>query len=158
VFIEFSEQFYPTFLGFPDSETEAGQRMYYDAAYAQNTTNNILGLFAVGEQAQRYQNYLSNNKVDYLLNELDRVFDGKASENYVKHLIQNWDNEPFIHSAYLADVSPSYIPAKLAQPINQQLYFAGEAYTTHDDWGGVHNATQSARRAVEEIIRSEGHS
>ena len=99
-----------------------------------------------------------NSFDENLLNELDRVFDGKASENYVKHLIQNWDNEPFIHSAYLADVSPSYIPAKLAQPINQQLYFAGEAYTTHDDWGGVHNATQSARRAVEEIIRSEGHS
>jgi len=48
VFIEFTEKFYPAALSFPDTETRQGQRLYYDAAYGQNTQANILGLFAVG--------------------------------------------------------------------------------------------------------------
>ena len=34
-FFEFSSEFYPTFLSFADSETQEGQRLYYDASYGQ---------------------------------------------------------------------------------------------------------------------------
>lgn len=153
-FIHFSEKFYPTYLTFPDSETSAGQRAYFDASFAQDTSFNVLGLFAVGQQAKQYQLDSQEAQIEYILNELDQVFDGKASQNYINHVVQNWDDEPFIQSAYLADTAPSSISNTLSSTVDNKLYFAGEAYTQEDDWGAVHNATQSARRVVDEIMKA----
>lgn len=153
VFIEFTKKFYPTYLTFSDSETNTGQRAYFDAAYAQNTSSNVLGLFAVGKQAKSYQGLSKNNQIAYILNELDQIFDGKASRSYKKHIVQDWDKDPFIQSAYLADVAPSSISHELSTPVGNKLYFAGDSYTYEDDWGGVHNATRSAQHAVKEIIQ-----
>ncbi|MEM6602279.1 MAG: FAD-dependent oxidoreductase, partial [Verrucomicrobiota bacterium] len=70
VFLQCSKKFYPTYLGFPDSETKEGQRVYYDAAYGQNTAQHVLGLFAVGEQAKVYQRLSDREQLDYILAEL----------------------------------------------------------------------------------------
>lgn len=154
VFLQFNKIFYPTYLTFPDSETNTGQRAYFDAAYAQDTSLNVLGLFAVGEQAKQYQSDSQGAQLEYILNELDQIFDYEASRTYVNHVVQNWDAEPFIQSAYLADTAPSIISNALSTTIENKLYFAGESYTQEDDWGGVHNATESARRVVEEIFQT----
>ncbi len=53
-FFEFDRAFFPTFLEFPDSDTDAGQRLYYDAAYGQESGAHVLGLFAVGAPAVPY--------------------------------------------------------------------------------------------------------
>ncbi|NME71581.1 flavin monoamine oxidase family protein [Flammeovirga aprica] len=151
VFIEFTEKFYPVYLTFPDSETSVGQRLYYDASYGQNSTKNIIGLFAVGEQAQQYQNLSESAQRDFILKELDTIFEGKASANYVKHIVQNWDEEPFIQGAYLADNASSRTSRILSSSVNNKLYFAGDAYTQEADWGAVHNAIRSAKDVVEEI-------
>ncbi len=152
VFIEFSEQFYPTFLMFPDSETERGQRLYYDAAYGQNSSTNVLGLFSVGTAAEPYQAHTGDQLRDYIVAELDEVFDGAASRSYVRHIAQDWSKEPFIGQAYLFDNSDSRIPRELWEPIDNRVFFAGEAYTRHDDWGGVHDAARAARDAVARIL------
>lgn len=152
VFLEFSQKFYPAYLTFSDSETNAGQRIYYDAAFGQNSSFNILGLVALGQQAALYQELTGDAQRDYILNELDAVFNGLASQNYVKHVVQDWDDEPYIRSAYLADIASSNISSRLSQSIDQKVYFAGEAYTQEDDWGGVHNATQSARDVINEFV------
>lgn len=151
VFLEFSESFYPTFLEFPDSETSIGQRAYYDASYGQNSDAHVLGLFAVGEQAKQYQARSGDAQRDFILAELDDIFDGAASNTYIQHLTQNWSDEPFIQAAYLADVSPSWIPRVLSKPVDGKLFFAGEAYTQSGDWAAVHNAAQSARDAVRDL-------
>ncbi len=154
VFIEFSQQFYPTFLSFSDSETSDGQRVYYDAAYGQTTNANVLGLLAVGLQAEAYQNLTGTAQRDYILAELDAIFNGAASASYVQHLVQDWSAEPFIKAAYLADVSPTRISRNLADSVDDKVYFAGDAYTQEADWGAVHNAARSARDVVAEIVGS----
>jgi monoamine oxidase len=154
VFIEFTTKFYPVFLEFADSETANGQRIYYDAAYGQNSTKHILGLFAVGQQAEQYQNLSGNAQRDYILNELDAVFKGAATQNYVNHIVQNWNNDPFIGAAYLADNASSSISSILSTSINNKVYFAGDAYTQEDDWSAVHNAVRSARDAAAELLVS----
>lgn len=152
VFIEFSSNFYPTYLTFPDSETNTGLRVYYDASYGQNSSSNVLGLVALGAQAQQYQQLSGTNLRDYILNELDDVFNGLATQNYSKHIVQDWSNEPFIKAAYLADTAASNISLDLSESINNKIFFAGEAYTKEDDWGAVHNAVRSARDVINEII------
>ena len=151
-FIEFSEKFYPTFVGFDIQPESAGQKLYYDAAYGQNTSQNILGLFAVGTGTLPYVQLSDSELIDYMLTELDEIFDGKASTSYVKHLFQNWNEEPFANGAYIMDQENWRRVRTLGESVAGKLFFAGDAYTTGDDWSSVHAAARSAKRAVDEIL------
>lgn len=151
-FFEFDERFYPAWVSFPDSETATGQRNYYDAAYGRDTATNVLGLFAVGTGAEPYQERLGDELRDHVLGELDEIFDGAASPAYVRHIVQDWSEEPFIGQAYLADTADWTLPPVLQEPIGDRVLFAGEAYTSHDDWGSVDDATRSARDAVDRLL------
>ncbi len=152
VFIEFDEPFFPTFVEFPDSATDTGQRLYYDASYAQDTEASVLGLFAVGAQAERYQVLKGDELLAYVLDELDVIFDGAASRHYVQHIVQDWSEEPFINQAYVADVADWRVVAMLGEPVGDHLFFAGEGYTDGEDWGSVHVAATSARAAVGQLL------
>ena len=152
-FIEFTSNFWPAYLAFPDSETSAGQRIYYDASYGQNSNRHVLGLFAVGQQAEQYQNLDSGNALkNYMLNELDPIFNGAASNGYLQHISRNWNEEPFIKGAYLEDNAASSISSRMFTPIDDKVYFAGDAYTQEDNWGSVHVAARAARDAVRLIL------
>ena len=150
-FIEFSEKFYPTAVDFKIKPRKAGQKMYYDAAYGQNTTRHVLGLFTVGTATLPYRNLSDDQLIKYMLKELDELFEGKASASYIKHTTQNWNNEPFIQGAYINDYENWRRVRTLGQSVNNQLFFAGSAYTNGNDWGSVHAAARSAIRAVGEL-------
>jgi len=151
-FIEFDERFYPTFVEFPDSDTPAGQRLYYDAAYGQATEANVLGLFAVGRQAEAYQGLEHDELRDYLLAELDEIFEGAASRSYLRHISQDWSAEPFIGQAYVADEADSRLVRTLGRPAGGRVLFAGDAYSDGEDWSSVHAAAESARVAVYRLL------
>ncbi len=151
-FIEFSEKFYPTFVAFETTPETAGQKLYYDAAYGQNSDRKILGLFTVGVESAPYLQRTGSDLIDYMLNELDLIFDNQASTHYVKHTFQNWNAEPYINGAYLFDHEDWRRVRTLGQSVGNKLFFAGEAYTTGDDWGSVHTAARSALRAVRELV------
>ena len=151
-FIEFSEKFYPTFIGFDITPETDGQKLYYDAAYGQNTDQNILGLFAVGTGTLPYVSLTDDELIDYMLAELDAIFDGQASANYVKHLFQNWNEAPFANGAYVVDHENWQRIRTLGDSVGDQLFFAGDAYTTGDDWSSVHAAVRSARSVVDVLL------
>ena len=130
----------------------AGQRLYYDASNGQNTSQHILGLFAVGTGTLPYVELSDSALIDYMLAELDEIFEGKASATYVKHLFQNWNAEPFANGAYVVDHENWRRVRTLGESVNNKLYFAGDAYTTGDDWSSVHTAARSAIRAVNEML------
>lgn len=151
-FIEFSEKFYPAFTSFNINLQTTGQKLYYDAAYGQNTNQNILGLFAVGTGTLPYVELSDSELIDYMLNELDGIFNGQASANYVKHIFQNWNEEPYARGAYVYDNENWRRVRTLGESVGNQLFFAGDAYTTGNDWGSVHAAARSAKRAVSELV------
>jgi len=153
IFLKFSEAFYPTFLYFDDSQTSEGQRLYYDAAYGQNSNDHVLGLFSVGQQAEVYQGFKGDSLKDYVLGELDEVFDGKASETFQEILVQNWNEQPFARAAYLEDDASSSTSRIMAESVDNKLYFAGCSYTQFEDWSSVHTAARSARDTVRELVR-----
>ncbi len=153
-FIEFSEKFYPAIVGFDITPATAGQKLYYDASYGQDTTQHILGLFAVGTGTRPYVQLSDNELIEYMLNELDELFDAQASPNYVKHIFQNWNAEPYANGAYVIDDENWEVVRRLGQSVDDRLFFAGDAYTEGEDWSSVHTAARSARRAVEEILSS----
>ena len=71
-----------------------------------------------------------------------------------KSFVVDWKSDPFALGAY------SYTPAGnldarqvLAQPIEDTLFFAGEATHTGGFSGTVHGAIATGRRAADEVLR-----
>lgn len=152
VFLEFDEAFYPVFVEAGDGSTDE-QWAYYDAAYGQESDANVLGLFVVGESAHRYQELDPGDELrDFILAELDALFDGAASRTYIQHTSQNWKNEPFVRAAYLADNADSDISQILGQNIGPHVFMAGCSYTRSSDWSSVHTAVKAASDAIEEMF------
>lgn len=153
VFVEFSERFYPTYLGFDTDEGLDGQRLYYDAAYGQESAANVLGLFTVGVLSEPYQALDPGHELrDHVLAELDAIYDGEASRTYVQHTSQNWANEPFVRAAYLQDDAPPSISRTLGHPVGARVHLAGCSYTRFNDWSSVHTAARSARDTVNRLL------
>lgn len=155
VFIEFSKQFYPDLLEInkllknPFKDDFA----YYNAAYGKNSEKHILGLFAHGPSATKYVSKGSDKKIiDFILMELDSIFNNKASQHYIDHIVQNWSKEPFIRGSYSTKKGDA---KKLASPIDNKIYFAGEAYNEKGNTIAVHGASESAYLALEKMLKAE---
>lgn len=152
VFVEFSQKFYDTQIGFPISPETDGQKLYYDAAYGQNTLKNILGLFTVGKPSLDYANLSELKLKNYILNELDEIYSNQATPNFVKLISQNWNKEPFIQSGYMTDHADWKTVKILGKSVNDKLYFTGSEFTDGEDWVSVPSAAKSAKDTVQEII------
>lgn len=152
-FFEFNNKFYQEEYAFNISPSTDGQKIYYNAALGQNTNKHILGLFAVGTPALDYINLSGNILRDYILSELDSIYANQASSSYIKHLSQNWNDEPFIKSGYMSDYADWQEVKKLGQSVANKIYFAGGAYTDGEDWVSVHTAAQSAKDAVRKLVK-----
>jgi monoamine oxidase len=150
-FFEFSNKFYNDEYVFGISPASDGEKIYYDAAFGQNTSKNIVGLFVVGKPALDFTSRSGDDLRDFILGELDEIYSNQASPNYVKHLTQDWDNEPFIKSGYMTDNADWRTVKKLGETVAGKVYFAGGAYTDGEDWVSVHAAAHSAKVAVEKL-------
>ena len=156
VFIEFRERFYPDILLFGEiiKAVLSDGKTYYDAAFRKDSSRHILGLFAINEYASAYANLASEQEIiDHVLEELDEIFDGKASANYINHVIQNWSQEPYIGGSYSTDFdgNRNQIMSKIGEPLDQKVYFSGEALSDENQ-GTVHGASQSAYQAIATIL------
>ena len=152
-FFEFSTNFYgDNEFEFPIIPSSDGQKLYYNAALGQNTDKHILGLFVVGKPALDYISLSDDALKNFILSELDSIYDNQATPNYVKHIAQNWNNEPFIKAGYMSDDADWRSVRDLGKAIDDKIYFAGGAYTDGNDWVSVHTAAKSAKVAVEELV------
>jgi len=157
VFMEFTEDFYPDVVlegGLFQMNEFDGDKVYYNAAFGKDTNKHIFALFCVGEQATVYVNQPNKQAlIDYILNELDEYFDGKASRSFVKHISQNWTAEPFIRGSYTHGNFD--VLDELKTPIDEKIFFAGETMAPNDT-STVHGAANSAWVAVERLLADRG--
>ena len=155
VFIEFSERFYPDILMI-DNLLDAmmnSNHTYYNAAFGKDSDKNIFALFTVGEPASRYTSLETDEAIfNKVMSELDEIFDGKASKYYVKYVIQNWSQEPFIQGSYSHYDNYDAMNI-LREPINEKIYFAGEALSSESQ-STVHGAGESAYSVAEMMLQS----
>jgi monoamine oxidase len=158
VFIEFKEHFYPDILMFGGliAAQKSSERLYYNAAFRKNSDKNILGLFTVQDAASAYTNLGSDQEIiDHILTELDTVFDGKATPNYLNHVIQNWSKEPYILGSYSNGFTQNQSSTvnTILSPVDKKIYFAGEALSI-DNQATVHGACETAYTMVEKILKN----
>ncbi len=150
-FFEFTDKFYDD-QQFPVNPATDGDKWIYDAANGQNSNKNVLGIFSVGTPAAEYNSRSGNDLRDFILAELDGLYGGQATQKYVNHIVQNWNDEPFIRGGYLSDHADWNKVAKLGKSVDDKVYFAGGPYTDGEDWVSVHAAARSARMAINEMF------
>lgn len=163
-FLKTSKKFYHTYLLFDDSFIGGGQWIYYDAAYGQNTDDNILGFLCVGPKAADYPYSDSTQLLEHITSELKGIY-GSDQVDILDFEYTNWDEVPYIKGSYLGIEADGEAIAYLSKPIGS-LHFAGSAYTNQaqgkrggsgkwgfsENWSNVQAATRAAKRAVEEVL------
>jgi monoamine oxidase len=147
VILKFKSRFWPT-----DLRTIAGGEF---ATYWPSERAYILTAFAVGEHAARLMN-AGSTAIQCLLSELDSFFgDQRPTENFMDSYTMNWTDEPFIGGYVTYPSSSSYLAEKaaLAAPLDNRVFFAGEATNTDPhSMGYVHGALLTGERAVSELL------
>ena len=151
-FLAFSSKFYEREHDYGISPASDGCKIYYDAAIGHDPSKNIVGLFTVGKPSLAYTTLSDSDQLQLMLSELDELYDNKASLNFQKHITQNWNAEPFIRGGYVSNFANWRAVRNLRTPLGNKVYFAGTAFTDGENWGSVHNATDSAKLAVDEIL------
>jgi monoamine oxidase len=159
IFIEFKEKFYPDILAFGNifQALNEEEKFVYDAAFRKDSNKHILGLFAINDKAKAYTQLNSEQEIiDKFMAELDEIFDGKATANYVNHIIQNWSKEPYIQGAYSYSFEGKQedIVATINEPLLNKVYFAGEALSIKNQ-AMVHGACESAYSMIATIMKDE---
>ena len=115
----------------------------------------LLAGWAGGTRADRLSLESDDALLDQALESLSHIFRSPRSfleQSLVEFFAHNWHKDPFSAGAY------SYIPvggldaqARLAQPLEDTLFFAGEATNTEGHHGTVHGAIATGLRAAREI-------
>ena len=149
IILRFSHAFWPPGTGsiygpgaVPEFWVTRGARTGQDA---------VLTGFVNGESAE-YLAGLGDQMINEVMAELDLLF-GDASSFLQDVYIQDWGAEEFIGGAYSYPKPGSFGAREiLAAPLDDRLYFAGEATHTGGHYGTVHGAMETAMRAVTQLL------
>ncbi len=116
----------------------------------------VLTAWAAGPLAKAKVDYTQREVEDEALGALARVLaipEETVHGRFVRSFYHDWQKDPFSRGAY------SYVltggmgaQAELADPLDDKLFFAGEATQSDGHHGTVHGAFSSGQRAAAEIL------
>ncbi len=152
VFLKFSNAFY-------DGNIIGGKvcAAYADEKEKKIGNDHVLLAFIMGQQAERLTALGSNQAiVNELLGELDTMYNGQASANFISSHVENWTTNPFVRGAYsYAKVGMREDSRRIAaQSVNQKIFFAGEAMNLNGHHQTVHGAVETGYREVINLLNS----
>jgi monoamine oxidase len=150
IIVKFDERVWPTNTGviygsglIPEFRTTA--------ALERSTEDRWLTAIVNGANAETLSAQ-GDGMIDVVLGEIDQVL-GEVSMHYVDHVIQNWGSDPLFRGVMsYSKPGTGNSRTTLTQPINNKIYFAGEAVHDGGHHGTVHGAMESALRSVIDII------
>ncbi|MEO1417920.1 MAG: NAD(P)/FAD-dependent oxidoreductase [Bacteroidota bacterium] len=158
IVMKFSEKFYPDLVqcevGYG---TKGGEKSYYDIAFKKDAQTHVLGFLCVGEEAKKYYALDSEAEIiETLIQELDQMFDGKASETFTgEYRLENWGQHEFTQGTWV--VTPyeksSHLHA-LAKPLDKRVYFAGSILDPYRQMGAP-GSMLSGYYYIDKLLRGE---
>ena len=149
--------FYVNFWGqqFNSIFSEGVAPEYYAAGITRDEGNQVLMANINGENADSLAGKTDQEITQFLIDDLDVLFNGDASQQFKESFVTNWGNEPFFKGvSSFPKVSGSGAPEQFALPVNNRLFFAGEATALNGNYGTVQGALESSERVVEEVLSS----
>jgi monoamine oxidase len=152
IIVAFTERFWPENLGSIYLKSAIKEIWYTSRGRG---TKPVLTGFINGKNAE-YLQTLGNDAaiLDYFKQELDVVFDGKATQFFEKGQVQDWSKEAFVGGAYSYPKTADVLTQRknLAASLDKKVYFAGEATHFEGHSGSMHGAFESGVRVAEEIL------
>jgi monoamine oxidase len=132
--------------------TTLDTQMWWQPGWGHNNEQAILTAYTGAKGAEKLSSLGSNGAIQAGLQDLEKMFGVQLSDRLRDALFVDWQADPYARMAY------SYVPVngaglrhQLARPIDQILFFAGEA--THLTRASlVHGALESGIRAAHEIL------
>ncbi len=152
--MKFSEKFYPDVI---NCKVKTGEKGFYDIAFKKNTQSNILGFLCTGNETQKY--YALNSEqaiISDLLQELDKMFDGKATATYTgDYILENWGQHKYTQGTWTQAFQEKKSHLKtLNEPLDNKVYFAGEINDTYQQMG-VPGAILSGYYSIDRLLNDE---
>lgn len=149
VFLKFNSKFY-------DENIAGGEicAAYADEIIGKSGTDNVLLAFVMGLQAEHLTSLGSDIAItNALLAELDTMYAGQATASFIDSHVENWTTKPFIKGAYsYSKVGIGTSRSIAAQPVDNKLFFAGEAMNLNGHHQTVHGALETGYREVINIL------
>lgn len=141
IFLKFGQKFYEGYI--------AGGKIcaaYADESWAKKGKDHVLLAFVMGKQAEYLSSLESDQEIiEALLGELDEIYGGQASAYFLDAHIVDWGKHPFIRGAYsFSKVGIGNAREIAAQPIEEKIFFAGEAMNLNGHHQTVHGAAETA--------------
>jgi monoamine oxidase len=126
---------------------------YWDG-HAGRGTDDVLTAFIMGDSAAQLSSKTDSEILKSCVDDLERLYPGQAASRFERGLVTNWTQMPYIEGAYSFPVVGGGIQNRkvLSEPLNNQLFFAGEATHFEGHSGTVHGALETAFRAVKELL------
>lgn len=150
VFLKFSSKFY-------EQNIIGGEvcAAYADDSVGKSANDNVLLAFVMGTQAEKLTALGSDEAiVNALLAELDAMYEGKATANFVDSHVENWTTNPFVKGAYsYSSVGIGDARKTAAKPVNDKLFFAGEAMAA-TGYQSVQGAVETGYREVINLLNT----
>jgi monoamine oxidase len=154
VILQFTNRFWPDKTGSIYSDGVVPE-YWATGEGGRSTAKNLLTAFVHGAKAE-YLIAQGNNLVNLIVQDLDNLFGaGVASGALQNSVVMNWTAEPFIRGTYSYPV-PGGDGAReeIAKPINNNIFFAGEATHTAGHFGTLHGALETGFRAAAELLNT----
>ncbi len=151
VVMKFAKKFYPDAI---NCKVANGEKVFYDMAFKKNTQFNILGFLCKGPEVNKYYDLNSEQDIILsLLEDLDQMFDGQATESYSgEFILENWGQYEFTQGTWTMAMQENKGRLKaLAQPLNRKVYFAGEIYDPYKQMG-VPGAILSGYHTIDYLL------
>lgn len=122
------------------------------------TPHYIICGFVTGDQAEMMSKLKLNDIVQAFLYQLDCMFGTAedptpATTHYEDKMMHNWSKDPFIRCAY---TYPSLMPLaqrlELSKPLNDRIFFCGEATVVEHELATLNGALESGLKAATETL------
>ena len=152
--LKFSEKFYPDAI---QCKAKGGEKSYYDMAFKKDTKDHILGFLCTGVESKKYDDLLTEQDiVNKLIEELDDMFEGKASQTYLhEYRYENWGQYEFTKGTWTQAFQEKKSTLNiLNQSLDQKVYFAGEINDPYKQMG-VPGATLSGYYTIDKLLIGE---
>ena len=151
VAMKFSEKFFPDAI---TCKVEDGEKGFYDMAFKKDTQTNVLGFLCMGNETQRYYDLNSEQEIiSSLIEELDKMFNGKASATYSgEYILENWSQYEFTQGTWTQAIQEKKSNLKVLNlPLDNKVYFAGEINDPCQQMG-VPGAVLSGYHSIDKLL------
>ncbi|HZY83032.1 MAG TPA: NAD(P)/FAD-dependent oxidoreductase [Cyclobacteriaceae bacterium] len=165
VVLDFKKNFWGTDSSFIWGNSLAPQ--FFNGGFQRSEFHQTLSVTINGPKALELSNLNDQDLiVKTILKELDKYYDGQATafirtglppaDSKMVYFIKDWTKEKYIKGGFSYPLVATTLDDRttLMEPLNDRLFFAGEATDISGDAGTINGALASAERVSEDVILS----